>query len=229
MIKTQNLVPEIYYKKSRDFQLFGRLYDIVFNYIKTNTDLINEPTSEDLCLLYLNTLGFFPKRTYDNKLLRALCDSYSNIIKNKGSQYGIELAVRTILKGAGLDSSDSTYVVKYENNNIIVYIEDSISSSEICLLEELFDYIIPFGTLCTIYPVNFLGNKDLQGIGVDNAMKVEQIKNGQLSKIRVDTPKAIEYESDPLVEKGTISTHDDLYQGNTTIGKIRTDKDTDNE
>ena len=30
MIKTQELTPEVYYKKSRDFQILGRIYDIIF-------------------------------------------------------------------------------------------------------------------------------------------------------------------------------------------------------
>lgn len=29
MIKVQNLTPDIYYNRSRDFQFIGRLYDVV--------------------------------------------------------------------------------------------------------------------------------------------------------------------------------------------------------
>ena len=31
MIKTQNKVPSVYYKESRDFQLLGRIKDVIFN------------------------------------------------------------------------------------------------------------------------------------------------------------------------------------------------------
>ena len=48
MIKTKNLTPENYYKQSRDFQLIGRIFDFVLNYLKTNVDAVsNNPFSED--------------------------------------------------------------------------------------------------------------------------------------------------------------------------------------
>ena len=47
MIRMQDYTPEVYYRKSRDFQFIGRLYDLVFNYMKTNADLVyNVPFSD---------------------------------------------------------------------------------------------------------------------------------------------------------------------------------------
>ena len=69
MIKTQLLTPEVYYKESRDFQFFGRLYDIIFNYLKTEIDLIrsfpNNNTQDTKFLeLILKTLNFRNLREY---------------------------------------------------------------------------------------------------------------------------------------------------------------------
>ena len=52
MIKLQNLTPEVYYKESRVFQFIGRLYDIVLNSVKTETDeyveyIVRIPKLED--------------------------------------------------------------------------------------------------------------------------------------------------------------------------------------
>ena len=42
MVKVQHLTPSVYYRESRDFQLFGRIYDILFNYVKNNVNCIGE-------------------------------------------------------------------------------------------------------------------------------------------------------------------------------------------
>ena len=85
MIKSQNLVPNIYYNESRDFQLFGRIYDIIFNYAKTNIDLmenfpINNYTDSKLIELLARTLGFNNKLSYRNDDLNAICNVFITLI-----------------------------------------------------------------------------------------------------------------------------------------------------
>ena len=71
MIRLQDLTPDVYYRKSRDFQFIGRLYDVVLNSVKTNADLINIlPVSslqqdQKLTELLLLTLGFQSKHKYN--------------------------------------------------------------------------------------------------------------------------------------------------------------------
>lgn len=77
MIKTQTLTPEIYYKQSRDFQFFGRLYDVLFNYLKTEIDLIrsfplNNTQDTSFLELLLRTLGFGNMREYQTNQLIGL-------------------------------------------------------------------------------------------------------------------------------------------------------------
>ena len=47
MIKLQDYTPEVYYKQSRDFQFLGRLYDVILNAVKTNSDMIYAVPSAD--------------------------------------------------------------------------------------------------------------------------------------------------------------------------------------
>ena len=80
MIKTQKLTPEVYYKESRDFQFFGRLYDVLFNYLKTETDLIrsfplNNTQNTIFAELILKTLGFRNLREYQLDQLLAVAKS----------------------------------------------------------------------------------------------------------------------------------------------------------
>ena len=44
MIKTENIVPSNYYTRSRDFQLLGRVLDIVFNSSKGYSDMVQYDT-----------------------------------------------------------------------------------------------------------------------------------------------------------------------------------------
>ena len=91
MIKLQNLTPEVYYKESRDFQLLGRLFDLVLNAVKTDTDLLyNLPLStnsdEKLLELLALTLGFKPKHQYNARNLKAVCSVFSEILRKFGDK-----------------------------------------------------------------------------------------------------------------------------------------------
>ena len=65
------MVPEVYYNKSRDFQVLGRAYDIISNYMKMNSDLVRDNTisinnKAMIIDLICSTLGFKAKHEYNN-------------------------------------------------------------------------------------------------------------------------------------------------------------------
>ena len=223
MIKTEKLTPEIYYKESRDFQLFGRSYDIIFNYLKTNIDLINNPTSKDLSLLQLNALGFFPKRVYDDALIQGLCKSYANIIKNKGTALSIDLAVNCVLKAAGIDkiTGKDIYDREIKGNNVTIFLYDSASSSEICLLEEIFDYILPVGVSVEIKPASIYDTDAIQKIGVQAAYQLNKVVNADTSVLRTDTSTDID-ESTHVAQTPDYS-NPATKKGNQPLGTVRKD------
>lgn len=151
MIRTQDLTPSIYYKESRDFQLFGRLYDIVFNYVKTNVDLmenfpINAHTDSKLIELLARTLGFNNKLNYRNDDLNAICNVFISLMRDKGSLRSIKSLVRTILNVSDINKNHLVSMnIASKYPLIEIHVPDVVSNSEIKLLEDVLEYILPIG------------------------------------------------------------------------------------
>ena len=151
MIRTQDLIPSIYYKESRDFQLFGRLYDIVFNYVKTNVDLmenfpINAHTDSKLIELLARTLGFNNKLNYRNDDLNAICNVFISLMRDKGSLRSIKSLVRTILNVSDINKNHLVSMNTASKYPLIeIHVPDVVSNSEIKLLEDVLEYILPIG------------------------------------------------------------------------------------
>lgn len=147
MIKTQYLTPEIYTKESRSFQLFGHLYDLVYNYSKMCIDTMeNNPISKNtdykLLDLMATTLGFETRHNYNVKDLFALCLSFNEILKYKGSMKAIKWACHVLLNARGINE-DVTIKVHNDSYAIDIFIPKEFTDT--ILLEDLFDYILPTG------------------------------------------------------------------------------------
>ena len=157
MIKVKNLVPEVYYDHSRDFQLIGRLYEIVFNYLKTNSDTIYDiPSaasinSEELELL-ATTLGFQSKHNYPVNQLRAICGSLSEILKNKGTLKSIEQALNALLRAEDITDIPTVFKDRDDDGNYLQNISIYIPSQlkDLNLFKDLLEYILPAGITFTI-------------------------------------------------------------------------------
>lgn len=149
MIRLQDLVPNVYYEKSRDFQFIGRLFDIVLNSVKTNSDtLYNLPSGknkdERLLNLLAFTLGFQPKHHYNSKQLEAICSVLPLVIKNKGSLNAIIIATNAILHAEGLTQPLDYSITPRES--ITLYLPTQLS--DLTLLSDLMNYILPAGIYC---------------------------------------------------------------------------------
>jgi len=149
MIKLEELTPNVYYRQSRDFQFIGRLYDLVLNSIKTNTELINylpldRNTDSQLLSLVAMTLGFKSKHNYNIAQLTALCNVFSYALKNKGNIQSIISVCNAVLNAEGIRSK-TAYAIK--NTNITLYLPSTLN--DITLLRDLLDYILPAGMSCT--------------------------------------------------------------------------------
>lgn len=225
MIKCSELSPNIYYRESRDFQYFGHLYDLLFNYIKTNTDLmenfpINQHTDSKLIELLARTLGFQNKSDFRNDDLNAICSVFVNLMKNKGTLNAIKILVRTILRTAQVkcDVDNIVYVNKDTVPfNIVILIPNSVSNSEIKLLEEVLDYIVPAGCFYSI--VNAItSTADLLTLNVDTYVENRQIvyKNNE----QITNEKLMETKANPT-HSGT-SRNKEIV--NPKVGDIRFSK-----
>lgn len=154
-MKIDRLVPEVYYKESRDFSYIGRLFEIVCNYMKTQADLVGVPLQSeyinaDLIELAAKTVGFETKHTYINKDLLALVNNFADIIKEKGSIASVEKAVRLLSRCHNLKISSLGAVTinkedPYKLNILLPY-----GTSDVVLLEDLLNYILPTGWLYEI-------------------------------------------------------------------------------
>lgn len=149
MIRLQDLTPSVYYDKSRDFQFIGRLYDIVLNHIKTNADVLYDlPNGKNKDKRLLNllalTLGFQSKHDYNSKQLEAICSVLPLIMKNKGSLMAMIIATNALLHAEGLTQA-LDYTIN-EGRSITLYLPADLS--DITLLADLMDYILPAGIYC---------------------------------------------------------------------------------
>lgn len=148
MIRTEYLVPEIYTRESRSFQLFGHLYDLIANYSKMCIDSMeNNPISKNtdykLLDLMTSTIGFESKHNYNVADLFALCLSFETIIKYKGSKTAIEYACNVLLNSQGIDVEAIVDYIGYPDYLVSISIPSTLT--DIILLEDLFDYILPAG------------------------------------------------------------------------------------
>lgn len=148
MIKTKDLVPTVYTKMSRDFQLMGHIYDVVFNYLKTNINSMNQlPLMQEsdsrLLELLCCTLGFDTTHQYDEDQLAKLCSIFIQIMKNKGSLHSIDLTLAMLCNLAG--SSDEAYVAQDDNSPWELYIFVPSKVTNFVLLRDVLNYVIPSG------------------------------------------------------------------------------------
>ena len=150
LIKFQDLTPEVYYKKSRDFQYIGRLFDLVLNNAKMNTDIISSlPLNPDmdprlLDLLAL-TLGFKSKHEYNTKQLAALCSIFPFVLRKKGSKLAIETACNALLNAEGITKEAS---IEVSNQTVAIFLPSELS--DLNLLKDLLNYILPAGMSCSL-------------------------------------------------------------------------------
>lgn len=213
MITTEKLTPEIYYKRSRDFQVLGRIYDIIFNYIKNNADLIdNAPLSDNfdtkLLDLLSTTLGFKESHTYNVSELKALCSIFTTALRNKGNIQSIQLVLDML---ANISNSNSRCYVNLDESEpykISVYIPENVYGKT--LFEDVLNYILPAGIICDV--------KNQESIQAIN----EVIIPFDSHSIEVEAVNPMQTESSMVHEKVDIPNTDPLskYFGRMTTSTV---------
>jgi len=197
MIRTRNLVPEVYYNESRDFQTIGRTFEILINYLKTNVDLIKElpyskNSDEHMLPLMATTLGFTNKRNYNTNELRILCSSFSELLRKKGSKESVIMAVTLMLHAHHINEPAKVVEDPNDRFNYLIYIPYELKDTT--MLEDIFDYILPCGfTYNFIYASVGMTFEDATSIGVEDKYAYRfygnNISNPQISKIA--TPDSV--------------------------------------
>lgn len=147
MINIRKQLPDVYYNESRDFQLIGRFVEAIANYNKMSVDcmqnLLDAPNlDEKLVNLLAKTIGFESRHEYDVHNLKIICGSFYDIIKYKGTKKAIDKAISALLNSQGIDDEFDSYL---EVDKQSVEITIPSQTSDIILLKDLFEYILPIG------------------------------------------------------------------------------------
>ena len=187
MIKLQNYTPEVYYKESRDFQFIGRLFDLVLNAVKTDTDLLyNIPLStnsdEKLLELLALTLGFKPKHQYNAKQLKAVCSVFSEITRNKGSIKALKIACEALFNSMDVSQAlDYNFTEGKGNTELNLYIPPDFE--DITILNDLLTYVLPAGMSCNIIKELQIKTATNTNIGFTDTATWKEIESNIYSQI----------------------------------------------
>lgn len=150
VFRMQNNVPQVYVNESRDFQLMGRVMDVIHGGVMFDaSSIINliRPLNiyDSLLIHYATKVGFFPKVDIDAKVLRPILAAFPFAVKNKGSIRGIKYAVASVLRAENIPSGDTDIIVSIDKNNHQVLIFIQFQMQYKYALEEVLKYVIPAG------------------------------------------------------------------------------------
>lgn len=162
MIRFQELVPDYYIEKSRDFQVLCRIYDFVFNALKYNIDSMRTITdtrfAKDTILpLIGDKFGIYDKDAYSN---RYLLEALPIALKYKGSLKAVNILINAFLDSeevfdyvAALCARDeeSAEVLSETFNRdikpftIIIFLSDYPNMTNLHILDEYMKMVLPSG------------------------------------------------------------------------------------
>ncbi len=229
MIKTQNLTPEIYYQRSRDFQLFGRLFDVAVNSVKASADMIYTLdnmsfTGTKLVGLLATTLGFKQKHEYSIAQLKAVCSILPTILKKKGTLEAITMVCTAILKAEGL--TDKFEFFKDENDPLH-YILLLPQLQNITLLIDLLSYIWPAGATITITESGSILKQEPTTVSTISS-QINYLDTGEVNPSTHEAKRPefyMQIQADPVAHNGITPTESEeqeieLGLGNFTSGAL---------
>ena len=165
IFRLQENVPDVYPRKSRDFQLLCNTFDAIVNAIKFDIDSITRTADTKLCsdkvLPLLQTkLGFFSNKQFTSDELRTVLQAFQYIVKDKGSRVGILAAIQVFLKV--VNASNRSRVLIYNHyvgddghityntvgNTYVVEVAIEGDRIDTTILTELLKYVLPAGFQC---------------------------------------------------------------------------------
>ena len=187
LIRTQDNVPDVYMRESRDFQLLCRLYDCAVNGAKLDADTIRFITDTKFCtarlLQLLQTkLGFFTNHDITDDELRLVLEAFPIIMKNKGSLKAIKQAMYVYLKVMHLNTDINVTVINKDPDNPYT-IRVGIQSSwrDTTILDEIFRYIMPTGYVFEyVFYTSLKGGTEIDVAPKANVLYVEDLVNSKL-------------------------------------------------
>ena len=162
MIRAQELVPDYYVEKSRDFQVLCRLFDFVLNSVRYNTNSMQSLTDtksvKDTALpLVGDKFGIYDKDAYSN---REMLEALPEAIKHKGSLLSVNILINAFLISMGIFQYAMAFNVKDEktkdeveqilnrkvrNHSIVIVLSSFPSLTNLHILDTYLKMVIPTG------------------------------------------------------------------------------------
>ena len=187
MIRTYQQTPGVYSEESRDYQLFGHLFDLAFNDSKASIDsmennVVNRFIDKRLLPLVAMTLGYNIKHNYDDDNLYFLCTSFKYILRHKGTKKALEEGIRLLLRAQGL-SDDCQIIITNTSGNefhqytIDIYVSDRLK--DLVLFKDLLEYILPTGYVYSIHKGFSTKNKIKTEISGVDSVKAKGLKSSE--------------------------------------------------
>ena len=164
MIRFQELVPDYYIEKSRDFQVLCRLYDFTLNAVKYNIDSMTSITdtrmAKDTILpLIGDKFGIYDKESYSN---RYLLEALPIALKYKGSLKAVNILINAFLDSEEVFDYVTAFISKDEKSaieiseilnrevkpyTIVIFISDYPNMANLHILNQYLKMVIPSGMI----------------------------------------------------------------------------------
>lgn len=162
MIRTQEMVPDWYIEKSRDFQVLCRLYDLAFNALKYNINTMQFLTDtklvKDTALpLVGDKFGIYDKEAASN---RCLLDALPSALQNKGALESVAILLNAFMESLDVFDYVLAFHAKDEKSaeelsevlrrdvqpySMIIVLSTFPSLSDLRVLDEYMRMVIPTG------------------------------------------------------------------------------------
>ena len=179
MFRVQDNVPEIYVNKSRDFQLFCRLYDIIITGVRYSIESMEYLTDSKNCNIEVTDLlqkklGIFRTIDVSDRDIRFLLDAFPYVIRNKGNVYAIESILRVFQRITADPSAIFSVDYSKFNEQYTIVIEVTNNLKYLSLLRDILNYVVPTGYLVSLNVISISPShstlcvdSDVQFIDVD--------------------------------------------------------------
>lgn len=147
-VQLENMVPEYYVNRSRDFQLLCRTLNVFLGAseeqsrkIVNNWDI--DTLDESLLPLMARKLGFLGNDYTPPKILRNICKAWPRILRYKGTLQAVREAAYAVF--SAYQEIYSLEVAKKEGDSSTIVIISSASQGDEYYLDLILPYIVPAG------------------------------------------------------------------------------------
>lgn len=166
IIESKNYLPSVL-RQSRDMQTFCKLFDLIINHFKTNTDywvsLIDfDECPDNLLPLLASYVGYKYDYTESYDTNRLIIKHYPEMIRNRGSKIGMSLATALSVNALGtIDKVEALNMFHIDTiqseGKIKIYIYFPVSLSKV---RDLLEVVRPAGCQLELVPSDIIQTID---------------------------------------------------------------------